>query len=349
MVMAGERKIDLRVSTLPTQHGEKTVIRLLDPEAAQVNFAALGLSESAGNALRKVLGQPQGMLLVTGPTGAGKTTTLYAALNQIRSRTKNIITVEDPVEYMLEGVNQVQVNVKASRTFGSCLRSILRQDPNVIMVGEIREPKRRKLRCHVRKPDIWFSQRSTQMTVSLLLRDSWTWACRVIDRRFGNRHRGAKIDKKTLRISTQKEATPELLALLRNAGLEQVERMSVPVGCTACHDSGYKGRIGIYEILLVNEQIRAAIQSGASSDDIRRTARIGGLRLMQEEALEKVRMGQTTLEEVFRVFTFESAPAVRCASCNRDWGTGFLFCPYCGAERWTSGDSKKGMLEVAAV
>jgi type IV pilus assembly protein PilB len=157
MVMAGERKIDLRVSTLPTQHGEKTVIRLLDPESAQVNFAALGLSESAANALRKVLGQPQGMLLVTGPTGAGKTTTLYAALNQIRSRTKNIITVEDPVEYMLDGVNQVQVNVKASRTFESCLRSILRQDPNVI----------------------WFSQRSIQMTVSPLLRDSWTWACRV--------------------------------------------------------------------------------------------------------------------------------------------------------------------------
>ena len=138
-VNVGKSRTDLRASTLPTQFGEKIVLRLLDPKAARVQFEDLGLSEATANSLRRVIAQPRGMLLVTGPTGSGKTTTLYAVLNQIRSRSKNIITVEDPVEYMMEGVNQVQVNVKAGRTFANCLRSILRQDPNIIMVGEIRD------------------------------------------------------------------------------------------------------------------------------------------------------------------------------------------------------------------
>ena len=139
VVRVGEKHIDLRISTLPTHHGEKMVIRLLDPSAPRLLFRDLGMAPTVCETLDRILDRPQGMLLVTGPTGSGKTTTLYAALNQLRSPSVNIVTVEDPVEYRLEGINQVQVNTKAGLTFSQCLRSILRQDPNIIMVGEIRD------------------------------------------------------------------------------------------------------------------------------------------------------------------------------------------------------------------
>src|SRR5437870_2826299 len=138
-VQMGPKKFDLRVSTLPTQYGEKVVLRVLDPSAALYNFADLGLEPEISDLLTRVLGMPQGILLVTGPTGSGKSTTLYAALNLLRKPAVYYVTVEDPVEYQLPGINQVHVNTKAGLTFASCLRSILRQDPNVIMVGEIRD------------------------------------------------------------------------------------------------------------------------------------------------------------------------------------------------------------------
>jgi type II secretory ATPase GspE/PulE/Tfp pilus assembly ATPase PilB-like protein len=344
----GAGKLDLRVSTLPTQHGEKTVIRLLDPESAKVDFASLGLSENTANSLRRVLLQPQGMLLVTGPTGSGKTTTLYAALNQIRSRTKNIITVEDPVEYMLEGVNQVQVNVKAGRTFAACLRSILRQDPNVIMVGEIRDAETAEIALS--------SSQTGHMVLSTLhTNDSVAAITRLLDLGMPGYLISASLSaivaqrlvRKLCGCSREEEVAPELAALLLSAGMKVPESMYVPVGCPACHDSGYKGRIGVYEILFVNEQIRAAIQSGAAADEIRRVARSSGLALMQEEALEKAKLGQTSLEEVFRVFTFESSSTIRCASCQRDLGAGFLFCPHCGAERAPSAELAKKPLRIA--
>ena len=139
VVRVGKKNLDLRISTLPTQYGEKVVIRLLDPSAPRLLFRDLGMSANMCETLDRILDRPQGMLLVTGPTGSGKTTTLYAALNQLRSPSVNIVTVEDPVEYILEGISQVQVHTKAGLTFAQCLRSILRQDPNIIMVGEIRD------------------------------------------------------------------------------------------------------------------------------------------------------------------------------------------------------------------
>jgi type IV pilus assembly protein PilB len=334
MVQIGQDKIDLRVSTLPTQHGEKAVIRLLNPNATAVDFAGLGLSEVTASLLRKVLTQPQGMLLVTGPTGSGKTTTLYAALNQIRSRTKNIITVEDPIEYVLEGINQVQVNIKAGRTFATCLRSILRQDPNVIMVGEIRDAE---------TADIALSSSQTgHMVLSTLhTNDSIAAITRLLDLGITayliaasvSAFMAQRLVRKLCVCCREEDVSPEFAALLLSAGVNNVKRMSVPVGCPACHESGYKGRIGIYEILFMTEQIRAAIQSGSSSDEIRKIVRGGGFRPMQEQALEKVRTGQTSLEEVFRVFTFETVSFIRCASCHRDIGPAVLFCPYCGSDR----------------
>ena len=334
MVQIGQDKLDLRVSTLPTQHGEKAVIRLLNPSAAAVDFAGLGLTEETANSLRRVFSQPQGMLLVTGPTGSGKTTTLYAALHQIRSRTKNIITVEDPVEYVLEGINQVQVNIKAGRTFATCLRSILRQDPNVIMVGEIRDPETAEIALS--------SSQTGHMVLSTLhTNDSVAAITRLLDLGMPayliaasvSAFMAQRLVRKLCTCCREEDVSPESAALLLSAGVNDIRRIFVPVGCPACHDSGYKGRIGIYEILLVTEQIRAAIQSGVSSDEIRRMVRAAGFRPMQEEALHRARMGQTSVEEVFRVFTFESISFVRCASCNREIGPVVLFCPHCGADR----------------
>jgi len=216
------------------------------------------------NALRKVLLQPQGMLLVTGPTGSGKTTTLYAALNQIRPRTKNIITVEDPVEYMLEGINQVQVNVKAGRTFASCLRSILRQDPNVIMVGEIRDAETADIA-------LTSSQTGHMVLSTLHTNDSVAAIIRLLDLGMPGYMIAASVSaimaqrlvRKLCVCCKEEDVAPEFAALLLSAGLDKIDRTFVPVGCPACNGSGYKGRVGVYEILFVNERIRAAILSGA--------------------------------------------------------------------------------------
>jgi len=335
-VKMGKDTLDLRVSTLPTQHGEKAVIRLLNPRSARVDFVDLGLSEATSQSLRRILAQPQGMMLVTGPTGSGKTTTLYAGLNQIRTRTKNIITVEDPIEYVLEGVNQVQVHAKAGRTFADCLRSILRQDPNVIMVGEIRDFETAEIALSC-------SQTGHMVLSTLHTNDSVAAIIRLMDLGIAPfmiaSSLSAVVAQRLVRrlCVCQREApiSPDFAALLLSANVQDFgNKMFVPVGCPVCQGTGYKGRVGIYEILLVNEQTRSAIRTSASPDEIRKMARTEGMRLMQEEAVEKARVGLTSLEEVFRVIPFESIPAsVRCEKCNRDVAPAFLFCPHCGADR----------------
>ena len=336
LVRIGESKIDLRVSTLPTQYGEKAVIRLLNPDSTTVTFPQLGFSEDTANALGRILAQPQGMLLITGPTGSGKTTTVYAAINKLRTRTKNIITVEDPVEYMLEGINQVQVSAKAGRTFVSCLRSILRQDPNVIMVGEIRDVETAEIALTAAQTGhIVLSTLHTNDSVAAIVRlldlgiPPFLIASSVT----------AVIAQRLLRrlCACGKEVpiTPDFAALLLSAGIEDFgTTMYSPVGCPQCHNIGYSGRVGVYEILFVNEQTRSAIRSGANPDEVRRMARSEGMRLMLEEALDKAKLGLVSLEEIFRVIPFEVIPsAVRCVACHRDAAPSFLFCPHCGADR----------------
>jgi type IV pilus assembly protein PilB len=353
-VNSGKGRIDLRVSTLPTQFGEKIVLRLLDPKAARVQFEDLGLSEATANSLRRVIAQPQGMLLVTGPTGSGKTTTLYAVLNQIRSRSKNIITVEDPVEYMMEGVNQVQVNVKAGRSFANCLRSILRQDPNIIMVGEIRDSETAEIALS--------SSQTGHMVLSTLhTNDSVAAIGRLVDLGMAPfvvaSSVSAVIAQRLLRklcsCSKQVPLSGSILGFLLNAGVQDFgETMAVPVGCPACVNSGYKGRVGIYEILFVNEQTRAYIRNNASPDEISKAARGEGMRLMQEEALDKARAGVTSLEEIFRVIPFGNVPvSARCEACGRDVMPTFLYCPQCGADRLGRPNESKSrnILEPAGV
>jgi type IV pilus assembly protein PilB len=333
LVRISNRNLDLRVSTLPTHYGEKIVMRLLDPAATRVAFSALGFSEENSKALHTVLSSPQGMLLVTGPTGSGKTTTLYSALNALRSPTINIITVEDPIEYKIDDINQVQVNPKAGLTFANCLRSILRQDPNVIMIGEIRDTETAEIALQ--------SAQTGHMVLSTLhTNDSVSAITRLLDLNVpaflvassvsavvAQRLVRKLCDCRNVAAMTNEHASRFLAAGIVDFG----GKTYIPAGCPRCDNTGYKGRIGIYELLVLDEQMRAAVRSGMRDEEIRNMARSGGMRLMQEDGLEKVKLGLTTLEEVLRVVPFENIQAQRCRSCGKALAPSFLFCPYCGA------------------
>jgi type IV pilus assembly protein PilB len=333
LVQTKDRQLDLRVSTLPTHEGEKVVIRLLDPESTRVGFEKLGLSAENSNALSNLLAAPQGMILVTGPTGSGKSTTLYSALNVLRSPSVNIVTIEDPIEYRVEEINQVQVNTKQGLTFANSLRSILRQDPNIILVGEIRDQETAEIALQA-------AQTGHLVLSTLHTNDSVAAITRLLD--LGVQSfliaasvsgiLGQRLVRKLCSCRTEAPITPEYTQRLLAAGIVDFEnRMYLPAGCNICDNSGYKGRIGIYEILLLDEQIRSAMRNGVRDEEIRNLARSGGMRLMQEDALDKVKQGMTTLEEVLRVVPFDSAVTVRCRNCGKALAPAFLFCPHCGA------------------
>jgi type IV pilus assembly protein PilB len=335
MVRVGQNKLDLRVATLPTHYGEKVVIRLLDPRSAQLNLADLGFLPRQLNILTESLANPQAMLLVTGPTGSGKTTTLYAALNLIRSREVNVITVEDPIEYMIEGVNQVQVHTKAGRTFASCLRSILRQDPNVIMVGEIRDSETAEIALTA-------AQTGHMVLSTLHTNDSVAAITRLIDLNVSPALVAAsmtavvaqRLVRKLCVCRDEAPITPQFAARLSAAGMTDFDsKMQVPVGCSKCDGTGYKGRVGVHELLILNDQIRSLIRSNGTPGEIRSAIRTSGIRSFQEVALEKVKAGLTSLEEIFRVIPFVSDAPSSCRSCKRHLSPDFLLCPYCGDDR----------------
>ncbi len=328
-----DRPLDLRISTLPTHEGEKVVIRLLDPESTKVGFEKLGLSPENSTTLSNLLSAPQGMILVTGPTGSGKSTTLYAALNILRSPSVNIITIEDPIEYRIQEINQVQVNTKAGLTFANSLRSILRQDPNVILVGEIRDQETAEIALQA-------AQTGHLVLSTLHTNDSVAAITRLLDLGVPSFLIAASVTgiiaqrlvRKLCKCRTEVPITPEYASRLLAAGIVEFEnKMYLPAGCSECDNSGYKGRIGIYEILLLDEQVRSAMRNGVRDEEIRNLARSGGMKLMQEDALEKVKQGVTTLEEVLRVVPFDSTVTVRCRNCGKALAPAFLFCPYCGA------------------
>jgi type IV pilus assembly protein PilB len=335
LVKIGGRRIDLRVSTLPTQYGEKVVMRLLEGDAPLQDLAKLGFPQWIEERLRPMLRLPQGMILVTGPTGSGKSTTLYSSLLLIRRPSINIITVEDPVEYAVAGLNQVQVNAKAGLTFASCLRSILRQDPNVIMIGEIRDKETAEIALKA-------AQTGHLVLSTLHTNDSVSAVTRLLDLGVP----GFQIATSLTAIIAQRlirrlcvcsksiPTTPEYASQLQLAGIPDPPPFhNAPNGCEICDLTGFKGRIGIYEMLAVDESIRAAIREGGNSDEIRTLARQSGTKLMQEYALEHVREGLTTLEEVQRVVPFAPVNTISCISCGRELSPAFLFCPHCGTKR----------------
>jgi type IV pilus assembly protein PilB len=338
LVRIGQRKLDLRVSTLPTHYGEKVVMRLLSPDSTSISFVNLGFSEEHSRVLSRTLGLPQGLVLVCGPTGSGKTTTLYAALHQLSTRSVNIITVEDPIEYMLEGINQVQVNSKAGLTFAGCLRSILRQDPNIVMVGEIRDKETAEIALTAAQTGhLVLSTLHTNDSVAALdrLRDLNVPAFLI------SSSVTAIVSQRLLRklCSCRVEAQPSAFieVLPEVGGADFAGHIFAPGGCEACDNTGYKGRIAVCEVLSINDEIRRLIQREVGSGEIRTLAAGSGVRFMREEALEKVKSGLTSVDEVLRVVPMQERPALPCHHCSKDLLATFTFCPYCGIQRGEMG------------
>ena len=330
LVYRGQR-LDVRVSTLPTHLGEKIVMRILDPRSTLITFEQLGFSELQADTVKRLLLNPQGMVIVTGPTGSGKSTTLYAALNLVHSPERNIITVEDPVEYMLDGVNQVQIHPEAGLTFATCLPSILRQDPDIIMVGEIRDAETAEIALRA-------SQTGHLVLSTLHTNDSVSAITRLMDLGVPRYLIGALngvISQRLVRklcgcrkVAPASRAYQESLAAL---GLQQrPDEMYQPVGCAVCENSGYKGRVGVYEILPIDKLVRDAVQADAHPEELRTLVRNCGLLTMQDDAVEKVRVGKTTLEEVRRVLPTYSTSSSRCSDCGREFLSSFQHCPFCG-------------------
>ncbi|HTW23854.1 MAG TPA: ATPase, T2SS/T4P/T4SS family [Candidatus Baltobacteraceae bacterium] len=337
VVKIGGRRIDLRVSTLPTQNGEKVVLRLLESESPTKDFGSMGLPPEIADGLREILGFPQGMLLVTGPTGSGKSTTLYSCLQALRRPSINIVTVEDPVEYTVPGLNQVQVNAKAGLTFAASLRSVLRQDPDVVMVGEIRDIETAEIAIKA-------AQTGHLVLSTLHTNDSISAVTRLMDLGVpGFQIAGAmtaiiaqRLLRKLCDCCDSSAPTAAYVESLVAAGLADPPAVRrTPTGCENCDFTGFRGRVGIYEMLRFNDSIRQAVRSGNQNDQMRTLARHNGLKLMQEFALELVRDGVTTLEEVRRVVPFGEINAEMCAACGRELAIGFAFCPACGAKRET--------------
>ncbi|MFQ5822840.1 MAG: type II secretion system ATPase GspE [bacterium] len=297
------REIDLRVSTLPTVYGENVVLRVLDKSSLMLNLEDLGLEENLLKQFKEMLSSSYGIILVSGPTGSGKTTTLYSALQSINTPDKNIITVEDPVEYRLKMIRQSQVNVKSGLTFAAGLRSILRQDPDVIMVGEIRDSETAKtavesaLTGHLVLSTIHTNDapgaltRLTEMGVEPFLTASATIG--IIAQRLIRK----------LCDNCKKPYRPNL-SIFNELGLKKDNKNFVfyrGEGCAQCKNTGYKGRIGIYEIMTVNETIRELTLKNASADQIKKAAMDNGMQSLRHDGLQKAMKGITTLEEVFRV------------------------------------------------
>ncbi len=297
------REVDLRVSTLPTIFGEKVVLRILDKSRGLLALEELGLLDENYREFKAAIKQPHGIIMVTGPTGSGKTTTLYAALNHLNSINKNIITLEDPVEYTLAGVNQVQLNNRAGLTFAGGLRSILRQDPDIIMVGEIRDGETARIAIQsAMTGHLVLSTLHTNSASSTLARlldmgmEPFLIASSVVAIRAKRLVRGlCQHCKQPVELST---------GVLVRMGLtgEMWERASAyrAVGCPFCNQTGYKGRLALHEVLIVDKEIRELVTNKASTDKIEEAARAAGMRTLQEDGLRKVLKGVTSLEEVMR-------------------------------------------------
>lgn len=335
MVAIGQRRVDMRVSTLPTQYGEKVVMRLLEASAPILSFADLGFPADVAERMKQLIAMPQGMLLVTGPTGSGKSTTLYSALNLLRRPAVNIVTVEDPVEYALPGVNQVHVNTRAGLTFARCLRSILRQDPNVIMVGEIRDLETAEIAMKA-------AQTGHMVLSTLHTNDSVSAVARLLDLGIPEYLIATSVTgilaqrllRRLCSCHTQKKLTPDAGERLAAMGWTQLpEYIAAPQGCAACDRTGYRGRVGIYELLTIDDSVRAVLRGGYKPELVRAAARAGGLRSMQADSLEKIQAGVTTLDEVIRVVPIEVSSNARCEQCAHQLQPAYRFCPYCGAQR----------------
>ena len=298
----GSKQLDMRVSTLPGVHGESVVLRILDRSDTAVELQALGMPQDVLTRYQSVINQPHGMILITGPTGSGKTTTLYATLEKINSERQKIITVEDPVEYQLDGITQIQANASIGLNFASGLRSIVRQDPDVLMVGEIRDHETAEIAIE--------SALTGHLVFSTLHTND---AAGAVTRLQDMGVEGYLISSSLLAIQAQRLVRRVCTDCVEKVALSQDEATVLEIdsafcpevvrgrGCETCGQTGYRGRIGLYELLLMSDTIRHHIATGADANVIRDQARKEGMRTLREDALEKLRQGMTTPEEVVRV------------------------------------------------
>jgi len=299
------KKIDLRLATLPTVWGEKVVMRILDNSTALLTLADLGFEANAYERYARSFTKPYGMILVTGPTGSGKSTTLYATLNIVSTPDKNVITVEDPVEYRLAGINQVQTNVKAGLTFAGALRSILRSDPDVILIGEVRDHETAQIAIEA-------SLTGHLVLTTLHTNDAPSAVSRLIEMGIEPFLVGSSLDcvlaqRLARRLCTRcREAYVPDPAVLVQAGFpwqdgQPLPALFRPVGCQSCSKTGYKGRMALQEVMLVTEQIERLAVERAPGEQIARVARDEGMVTLKLDGMRKVAAGVTSLEEILRV------------------------------------------------
>jgi type II secretory ATPase GspE/PulE/Tfp pilus assembly ATPase PilB-like protein len=289
----GADKYEIRAASTPTSYGEKMVLRLLNSSGGVMSAGLdnIGLRPQILSALQGVIHKPYGMFLVTGPTGSGKTTTVYASLNEIDADQHNITTIEDPVEYRLDGITQIAVNTAAGVTFASILRSVLRQDPDVLLVGEIRDKETAEIACQAALTGHFvFSTLHANDTVATVTR--------MLDLGLGQR-----LARKLCQKCREPYPTPP--ELLKRLGVkpEQAPTIYRKKGCPECGGTGYKGRIGIHELLVMSDDIRKLITDSPSIEDLRAAARQGGTRSLQVDGFLKVLQGTTSVEEIVRVTT----------------------------------------------
>lgn len=295
------RPVDIRVSTLPSGHGERVVLRLLDKQVGRLDLTQLGMDPTTQQAMDALIHEPHGIILVTGPTGSGKTTTLYAVLNRLNDQSRNIMTVEDPIEYFIDGIGQTQVNAKVELDFARGLRAILRQDPDVVMVGEIRDPEtvqiavRSSLTGHLvlstlhTNTAVGAVTRLRDMGVEPFLLSSTllgVLAQRLVRRLCPYCRMEYKADAHECKLlGLEPEHAPSLYA---------------PVGCEHCDRTGYHGRKGIYELMVVDQQIRTMIHDGTGEHEIETYVRQSSPSILQD-GIRRILAGETSLEEVMRV------------------------------------------------
>ena len=295
------RPVDVRVSTLPTGHGERVVLRLLDKQAGRLDLDRLGMSPATLTRLDHLIKQPHGIVLVTGPTGSGKTTTLYAALSRLPTDMLNMMTVEDPIEYDLDGIGQTQVNQRIDMTFARALRAILRQDPDVVMIGEIRDLETAQIAVQA-------SLTGHLVLATLHTNDAAGAVTRLVDM-------GVEpflLSSSVLGVLAQRLIRKLCPACHRNYTPDNAQRaifkdqpipdqLYAAVGCSACNHTGYSGRTGIYELLVIDADMRRLIHDRASEDQVRQYLTTNGMLSLREDGLRWLAAGKTTLEEVLRV------------------------------------------------
>ena len=283
----GGKPVDVRVSTLPTGHGERAVLRLLDKEAGRLDLGRLGMSEATLGAFDRLIAQPHGIVLVTGPTGSGKTTTLYAAIGRLDGSTTNILTVEDPIEYDLDGVGQTQVNARIEMTFARALRSILRQDPDVVMIGEIRDLETAQIAVQA-------SLTGHLVLATLHTNDSASAVTRLIDMGI----EPFLLSSSLLGVVAQR-LVRKLCPTCRQP--DPVSGRWRAVGCVACSRTGFAGRTGVYELLTVNDEIRSLVHRAAPEAEVRAAGVRNGMVSMRDDGQRWIDAGVTSVDEVIRV------------------------------------------------